>query len=508
MSTRPNDPELVLGAGLITDDMERKSELLRRAAEKGNTPAAWAAYSTDLMMHIPMFANDAYAGGDPANPTSMTEARKLLMQQKGNGAADYLEAEDIAPLLEALKRWEAVDPQNALPVALEAYPLTAALRYDQALSRLEAAARLPKVDLQLHGQEAAAARLLTRMGMPEPEAIHTAMISQIMPCLARLRQVRAVACFEAQVARLKGHDAEAVRWLRAVQDFGRIMTESGDDTMVALVGIALEDIGGGFAWKWYPASAVSGGSGPLMGGAIFYGKYHDWYAKQVGAAEDTKLRERVVLSKLRTSALREYSSQQPMMLFGPTAEWAKPLGYSIAALVCLFLFFIVYWSGRPWRDKEEGATRLPQTVTFLLALVAVAPLAAGMVYAHGVRDARAWQGIIDGAVLSIIAAIALPAAAAQYTQVVGYRYGHAWVANHRRVLPIVIALTAIVYLGMSLDTAHARHQWAQEWRAGKHDEFALVKKSLGAKWDHPQVPAGAWYAKYPVLVNNRYGGGP
>ena len=101
--------------------------------------------------------------------------------------------------------------------------------------------------------------------------------------------------------------------------------------------------------------------------------------------------------------------------------------------------------------------------------------------------------------LSLIAVIVLPAVSAKYTQVTGYRYGATWLANHRRILPNLLALTALPYLLLWSQTAHRRHQWAQEWREGKHNEFTEMKKSLGAEWDSPKVPAGTWYAEYPVL---------
>ena len=145
----PNDPELLLGAGLISDDKDRAPELLRQAAEKSNSATAWSAYRARLMTELPSYMSRAECGGDPANPKFAADSLKLLQESEAKGVPDHLQPDEIAPAMQALKKWEAADSQNAAPVALEVQLLSAVGHDDEALSRWEAAARRPKVDLHL-----------------------------------------------------------------------------------------------------------------------------------------------------------------------------------------------------------------------------------------------------------------------------------------------------------------------------------------------------------------------
>jgi len=506
----PRDPELLQGAGLIAEDREAGLKLLREAAQKSTSATAKATHAIRLMTTLPNHASLAESGGDPSDPKSVAANEEWVRKDQAQGVPEKLQPEDIAPMMQALGEWAKVDPENALPPALEARCLAATGDYGAALARWEEAARRPKVDIYWHEAGAAVARTLVRLGMPEPEAIQAAMMGDYggnMAVYAQLRQGSRVAQWEGGLAMMQGRNAEAVRWWRATSDLGRALQVSGETYIGYLVGVAVEGIGASPTWKWYQGANVGLEKAPLMGGAIFYGRHHDFYVKQVGEAEDAQLRDRLVKAKAQTIAARAYTENTFFQtLLRLNLGWVMPLELTLVAVFGALVFLIVYLAGRPWRrDGAEEATRLGWPGSVLLALVAVAPLTAGLVYAGSLKDpliqdtAKAWQAITAGAFFSLLAAIVLPAVAAKYTRAVGYGFGAAWLGNHRRILPAVIAATALLHLGLGLKSAQARQVWAQEWYQGKHDEMALMKQTLGMAWEHPTIPPGSWYAEYPVV---------
>ena len=300
---------------------------------------------------------------------------QVAQESEAKGVPDHLQPDGIAPAMQALKKWEAADSQNAAPVALEVQLLSAVGHDDEALSRWEAAARRPKVDLHLFETYSALAGLLTRMGMPEPEAHLDHGRRQLpgepdhvreAPPVARVAEYEGAlaACKDATRRPCGGGSHLRVRAYHAGNRRG---------THSVWVGNAIEGIGAAYDWRWYPRSSVVGlHEAPLMCGAIYYGTYHDWYAHHVNPREDAELCDRLVLAKLRSQAARERN--QDIRLERTSQELLAPLEFSLTALFCFLLFLIVYVSARPWRrDGAEEATRLREPVSVLIALLALAP---------------------------------------------------------------------------------------------------------------------------------------
>ena len=153
---------------------------------------------------------------------------------------------------------------------------------------------------------------------------------------------------------MQGRDAEALRWWQATCAFGHTMRETSEELISNLVGTAIESIGANYDWKWYPrilrwwaCETLRSWAGPCI-----HGVYHDWYMHHVSPREDTELRDRLVLAKLRSRASREYS--EGVSLLSPSQEWFVPLEFSLTALFCFLLFLIVYVSAAPVEAGRGG----------------------------------------------------------------------------------------------------------------------------------------------------------
>jgi len=504
--TAPEDPELLFAVALLRESGNGRTEALRRAAEAGRLAPAWAAYSMSLIQALPPYASIAEYGADPANAVSMAETAKLLQQEKP-GQPDRLRPEEVAPAREAIRSWQDADPENGLPLAVETKLLHAVGRPQEALARWRAAARRPSVHIYEGEETGAVTRLLMRMGMPEFEAIQAAALRffPLVPAYASLRAAARVAQYEGGLARLEGRDADAMAWWQSTCDIGRAVQERSDAYIGYLVGVAIEGIGASPTWRWYPNSRTRA-AGPLSGGAVFYGRYHDFWVARAGSAADRELRDRVVQSKARLGKMRGLDlasiEEQARAL-----EWIRPLGFACAGFVVGVVLLACYLIFGSWRRQEaEAASNLTARAAVALAAVALVPAAVGLLYAGSVVDfldrgaGRAWQAVTVGAVLTVAAALLLPLLAASSSRE-GDRKGLAtWRGNLRRVLPGLVATSAVFFLLCHLTASSQRHAWVSYWRSEGHSEMATIRRTLGTAWDHPAIPAVAWRAEYPPNV--------
>ena len=141
------------------------------------------------------------------------------------------------------------------------------------------------------------------MGRPEFEAVQYGMVlaqNQPATAYAQLRQEAHIASYEGKLAMMQGRNAEALAWWEPTWKIAHTMTESADTLIGYLVGEAVEGIDAAPDWRWCP-NKKTGCAGPLMGGAIFYGKQHAQCAALLGPAADRELRDRLVLGKLRSA---------------------------------------------------------------------------------------------------------------------------------------------------------------------------------------------------------------
>jgi hypothetical protein len=108
--------------------------------------------------------------------------------------------------------------------------------------------------------------------------------------------------------------------------------------------------------------------------------------------------------------------------------------------------------------------------------------------------------LVGGLAGFVLLVVVIPPLAAISSRAAGFRFRTAWRGNLRRLLPVVIALCAIIFLGMSAYAARLRSQWAEKWSAPGVNEMSDMIRSLGDKWTSPPIPADAWRSEYAPEV--------
>ncbi len=492
----PNDPEMLLAAGALADD----KELLRRAADVGKTPAAWAAYVDALLQTEPRFERVGASGVDPADSNAVAQEEQRIAESR---SPTRLTPQEAAPGLRALDAWHAADPKNGLPLAMEALYLYGLHRDDAALAQWAAAGRLPEVSSRSQERTRAMTRLLVRMGMPEPEAIAASSAAVIFPSLARVRSCARIAVYEGRLAQMQGRATDAVRWWDATARLGRHMQASADAIIGFLVGVAVEGIGGAPAWKWYLDGASGVPNGPLFHGRYFYGSQHTLYVREEGEAAAAQLRDQLVDGKLRTQLVRRYT--EGLTVFGDYYRSDRLLAFGQATATLLFLLLVLFAATGTWsRQGADQATTLGWTWQGIITVLVLAPVTAIGVAAlrapmNGEMPSTAIPAahIIVSLGLSALAAIVLPLFAAAFSRRSPARPRTAWRGNLRRVLPTALAVGVVLYLGLALAAMSVRARWTGEMTRPGMSEMAWLVRKAGPAWSHPQIPPDSWRAGFP-----------
>jgi len=493
--TYPNDAEMLMAAGVLADN----EETLKRAAGMGKSPVAWAAYGEKLMQTVPTFHRIGGSGVDPADAEAVREEEKRIAEE---GEPTKLTPEQAEPYLSALRSWQEADPENALPVALEARLLYGLHRDKDAFVVWAQAGRMPAIKSYAVERSHAVQRLLVAMGMAKAEAIVNADMSLMFPTMARLRDSARFAVYEGRLAAMRGDATTAITWWQSTADFGRNMGGSADTLIGCLVGIAFQGIGAGPVWKWVPDSISGIPGGPLLGGRYFWGDQHALYVEHMGEQNDRELRDGIVVGKLRTQASSEY-----MKGFGAYEGYydaTRYLGFAgVTVGLALFLLVVYLVLGSWSRRTADEATALRPVWQFILALLVIAPAVAGCVLVlrqpvfQEDSSARMIAALVSGLAGFAFLVLVLPLLAAIPSRAAGARFRTAWRGNLRRLLPVTIALCAIIFLVMSAYAARLRSQWAEKWSAPGVSEMSELIRSLGDKWTNPTIPPDAWRAEYP-----------
>jgi hypothetical protein len=507
------DPDMLLGAGLLCADDKRAAALLGRAAETGRCPAARAAFASKLTTSSPAYARIGTEGVIPSDPASVASGKQSLEESK---LPDRLSPEAVAPILDALRAWEADDRGNALPVALEVYYLYGLHRDSEALDRWEAASKLTRVDRYYAESGDAVSRLLVRAGAPAAEAAYVGWF-----CVpegeskAVLRNGARIAQYEGYLAAMQGRPKDAIRWWRSSSDFGHNMENSAYDTISFLVGWAIEEIGASPTWRWSLDRFTGIPGGPIGRGRFFFGVGHDFYVSQVGAAADAALRDRVVQAKVRGTLIRGYRDKHGYYNdpFFRAAQMVMLAGMVVALALVLL---VIYMAIGCWRRRQaDDATRLSLTWQVVLALLTLAPCAvSGLLIADVlVKQEPVFFGMfLEGepsrqealttlsvwmAALSFVFVFALPLIAAGVSRQPGARLATAWRGNARKILPTAVAMCALASLGLLGGGARYRTQWVHEQTEPGRAEMATIIKAIGPSWADPTIPLDSWRAEYP-----------
>ncbi len=492
----PDDPEMLLAAGQLAGNVD----LLRRAAEEGGGPIAWAAYAEAVTERGPGFMRIGNTGADPADPVEMESARRTVAE---SGVPDRLTPEQAEPVLSVLRSWQEADPDNALPVALEARYLYGLHEDRDALIAWSQAGRMPVVTSHALARAGAVERLLAAMGMPEPDAIMNSQLSMVFPFFATARDTARFAVYEGRVAAMEGDPIEAITWWQSTADFGRHMQESADTIIGFLVGVAVQGIGGHPIWQWTLDERSGIPNGPLFGGRYFWGDQHSLYVEHMGPEADRELRDSLVRAKVRSSLSREYTKDLGAFESYFRANRYPAFAAIVFALAALLLAAFAAFGTWSRRAADE-ATRLRPTWQVIIALLVVLPAAvSGLVvlrrdFAGVAMSATLAAQLILGFVgVPLLLLVLLPLFAAISSRRSGARLRTAWRGNLRRVIPVAIAVAAVLSLWLSAYAADLRAQWAEKWSAPGVTEFSDMVEKLGPAWTDPTIPPDAWRAEYP-----------
>ena len=494
----PNDNDMLMAAGVLTEDID----LLQRAAETANTPVTWAAYGERLMQIVPTFQRIGSSGVNPADAEAVAQEEKRIAE---SSIPDRLTPEQAEPILAALRSWQEVDPDNALPVALETRILYGLHQDRDALAAWSRASRMPLITSHAVDRAKAVDRLLAAMGMPQPEALLNSELLLIFPSFARLRDIARIAVYEGRLAAMRDDPVTAIACWQSTADFGRHMQESTDSIIGFLVGVAIEAIGSTPVWQWAGDGQSGFPGGPLLGGRYFWGDQHSLYVEHMGEANDQALLDSLILSKLQTQASRDYT--RGLGMFGGYFTAARYLAVAATILALGVLLLVIFLAVGAWsRRAADEATDLRPVWQLIMAAAIVLPPVVVLMSARRIDPTSdSWlrplitQASIAAAA-SGLALILLPPLAALRSRAPGALFHTAWRGNLRRVLPVSIALCALLFLGLSAYAASLRAAWADTWSAPGVTEMSDMVQTLGDEWANPTIPPDAWRAQYPPSV--------
>ena len=504
----PRDPEMLMAAGLLTQDEAAARKMLGQAAQESQSPAAWAAYSNKLIRTGPSFAREAGIADDPESPDLARQVEEFRRQPH---VLDRLTAEEAAPVLEAVRHWQQVDPQNALPLALESRYLYGLHRDAEALARWEEAGSLPEVNWHMGSSLQAVVHLLDRMGMSESEAVAATFGTMLFPTLSgTLSNSARVAHYQGRVAQLEGRSSEAIAWWRATSALGHTMQVSAPTIIDVLVGSAIEGIGGSPSWKWYPDHSTGLSGGPLYKGRIFYGPQHAFYVSMVGEDADAQLRNQLVQSRVRAALMKEFlqwnSANSPYI----RAHALVGLAGVCVVTLALLVFVYVAVSVKARRAADE-ATHLSRGMRLMLGLAVLSPLALGdIAYWWWLGDETGRPvpmllSLVGGIGFTLVAALAVTRLAVRWSHMPGVGTGAVWRGNLRRVLPVSVLVCALGALLLAFAGRQMRAHWIRDWASPGRGEVAAAKQYLGPRWENPPIPPDAWRAEYPPMAPQEAG---
>ncbi|UCC67038.1 MAG: hypothetical protein JSV79_07755 [Armatimonadota bacterium] len=493
----PDDPEMLMAAGMLTRGTEEALALLKEAAERSSGGATWAAYAGLMLETGPPYARPANWGVDPGDAEALAETKQEIAEA---GLPDKLSPDDVAPVMEVLRRWQEVEPENGMPVALEVRYLYGLHRDSDALLRWEEASSLPEVTAHVQETSWAAGRLLSEMKMPWWDAASAAYsVPTGLGSMAWLREGARIGLYEGRLAQLEGRAEEAVRCWQATIDIGRHMQDSAGTLIECLVGIAVEGIGASPVWVWQHDGVTGIPNGPLVGGRLFHGRAHDFFVAHVGEAAADDLRDSLLRAKVRSMLSRSYV--QGLGAF-PDEQTRSLLLRALSILsASLLVAFLVVFGAISLRARKQAdeATRLRRRGGLALAGLSLLPaLGVGVVSWVGVSAAARFQPVwgavfFGGLALSLVAMILVPLIVARWSRQPGARLVTAWRANLRRVLPVAIVLCAVFSLGLGLAGRHSAAAWPRRWRT--ESEMERVLAEIGPEWFEPKIPEDAWRAE-------------
>ncbi|MCJ7752275.1 MAG: hypothetical protein MUQ65_14515, partial [Armatimonadetes bacterium] len=490
----PDDPEMLIAAGLLTRDLNQARRLLKSAVEKSGGGAAWAAYAQAAIESGPAYYRLSVWGVDPTDSEAVAEAEREIA---GSGIPGKLTPDEAQPVLDVLRQWQQVEPENAVPLALETYYLYGLHRDEEALARWEEAAALAEVNTYAQEFIRYTARLLEQMGMSPWESVSNSFNSgSALGPLSKLRTCARIGVYEGRLAEMEGRDREAIRWWMATFRFGEHMQESADTLIEALIGIAIEGVGGTPVWAWQHDGMTGIPDGPLLKGRLFYGKSHGFFVREAGQQAADGIRDSAAKAKVRSMLAREYFEQlgpTPLLEVTTLRSFA---GMSVVLLIVALLGFgaVSLWA----RRRADEATMLDWRGRLALTLIALVPLGGVSALSFGALEKNlvsASLGMLGGAAVSFLLLLMLPLAAAFRSRAPEARVLTAWRGNLRMVLPLAAVGLAVISLGFVIASRTTQTRWARSWMS--ETEIERVESLIGPEWENPTIPPDAWRNEPP-----------
>jgi hypothetical protein len=462
-AARPDSPDLLLAAALVSPDRERARNALQDLVRSDGRPVVWAAY-----------------------------VDSFLATQ-----ADYadLSSEDADAMLAAIYGWQEADPDNGLPVALEAWALWGAGEGDRALDRWTAASERPKFAPYVSEHVRVLAELFDRMGLPAPEAATAARLGSSFTPWSDALGFSALGVFTAGYsAAANGNAPAAIHYWQSIIDLGLRAEETDDSVATYRAGAALREMGASAFWIRVSDAALGRGRRGPQGGRFYYGPYHELYAAAHGNEADLQLVQRLAADAARLRMLEALAGQADPET--PSNRAADSLLFGLVALgsVVLLPFALLL----P-KEKSEGRPATVSPVVHLaLALTALLAAAVGAGLLIAIAPSFPVTSLYAPTPQQLIPAVSLPVFALGLAALLVAMYQGrrqrtlAYRPVFVRSLLATTALLSVFYLVPGLLAVQARADWLRQWRQPGLTELQLATRPLGARWHNPPILPGAW----------------
>ncbi len=252
----PGDTQMALAAAIIANSVARSSRsdisederhrardiattFLSRETQREDVPAV---YATQVML---LFAQAGLPNRGSCLPVVGPTRADILRQREEVKQKNELPEQIRASLLKALHSWQQSDPQNGMPLLLEAQILYGMGLTDQALHLWRQAATSPVLDDRRQLCEEVTAILLRRMGFPVIEAWSASRraVERLPIFLTEELERGAVApIYEGYTSLLEGDIGDAQVWWDIPATLSRTLIDQARDSRGFDVGIRLQQI--------------------------------------------------------------------------------------------------------------------------------------------------------------------------------------------------------------------------------------------------------------------------